>query len=259
MTKHETFSAAASGRAPAPAALRPGLTTIRFRSTAVSVSPRRVQLWSELVVLFVGVPLLLYAYFDDILAWGALGAFSLIAVLGALGVVAAVLLAITPGFRFRTLLEGPVFREWKLILFCSALAAVVCTVAVFALLPGRFLNLPLEKTAFWALLLPVYSLFSALPQELIYRTLFFERYGALFPGTMAAVAANGAAFGFGHLLYMHSITIALTAIGGALIGWAYLTRGRSVLLTWVLHSVAGCLIFTSGLGVYFHSGAAGPI
>ena len=31
---------------------------------------------------------------------------------------------------------------------------------------------------------------------------------------------------------------------GALIGWAYLTRGRSVLLTWVLHSISGWLIFT---------------
>lgn len=266
MSKHETFSAAVSGRAPTPAgatapvaASRPGITTIRILNTAVSVSPRRVRLWSELVLLFVGVPLLLYAYFDDILAWGALGAFSLIAILGILGVVAAVLLAITPGFRFRKLLEGPVFREWKLILFCTALAAVVCTVTVFALLPGNFLSLPLRNTTLWALLLPVYSLFSALPQELIYRTLFFERYGALFPGTMAAVAANGAAFGFGHLLYTHSVTIALTAFGGALIGWAYLTRGRSVLLTWVLHSVAGCLIFTSGLGVYFYAGSAGPL
>lgn len=266
MRKHETFGAAVGGRAPAPAgvaasvaASRPGLTTIRILNTAVSISPRRVRLWSELVVLFVGVPLLLYAYFDDILAWGALGTFSLIAVLGVLGIVAAVLLAITPGFRFSTLLEGPVFREWKLILFCTALAAVVCTVAVFVLVPGKFLSLPLSNTTLWALLLPIYSLFSALPQELIYRTLFFERYGALFPGTMSAVAANGAAFGFGHLLYMHPITIALTAVGGALIGWAYLTRGRSVLLTWVLHSAAGCLIFTSGLGVYFYAGSAGPL
>jgi hypothetical protein len=58
---------------------------------------------------------------------------------------------------------------------------------------------------------------------------------------------------------MQSLTVALTAIGGALIGWAYLTRGRSVLLTWVLHSISGWLIFTSGLGVYFHSGAVAPM
>ena len=58
---------------------------------------------------------------------------------------------------------------------------------------------------------------------------------------------------------MHSVTIALTAAWGALIGWTYLTRGRSVLLTWVLHSISGWLIFTSGLGVYFHSGAVAPV
>ncbi len=250
---------AAAVPASAAVATRAGLKTIRFLNTAISVCPRRVQLWSELVVLFVGLPLLLAAYFDDILAWGALGAFSLIAILGVLGVLAAVLLAITPGFSFRKLLQGPVFREWKLILFCTLLAAAVCSATVFAVLPGHFLSLPLKNTALWALFLPIYTLFSALPQELIYRTLFFERYGALFPGTIAAVAANGAAFGFGHLLYMHSITVAMTAFGGAMIGWAYLTRGRSVLLTWVLHSLAGCLIFTSGLGVYFYAGGTGPL
>jgi membrane protease YdiL (CAAX protease family) len=216
---------------------------------------RRVRLWSELVFLFGGVPLLMAAYFDNVIAWGVLGAFSLIVILAVLGTVAAVLLAITPGFTFRRLLTGPVLREWKLILACSALAAAVCSAAVLILLPDNFLSLPFYNSSVWLVILGAYPVLSALPQELIYRVLFFERYGALFPGTMAAVAANGAAFGFGHLFYMHSLTIALTAIGGALIGWAYLTRGRSVLLTWVLHSISGWLIFTSGLGVYFHSGA----
>lgn len=254
MRRHETIRAAGDGRAHVPPGL--GQRPAAYRLIAsVPVAWRRVRLWSELVVLFVGVPLLIAAYFDEILAWGALGAFSLVAILAAMGTVAAVLLAITPGFSFRRLLEGPVLREWKLILACSALSALVCTGAALLLLPHHFLNLPFYNTEIWFVILGAYPLLSALPQELIYRVLFFERYGALFPGTIAAAVANGAAFGFGHLLYMHSVTIALTALWGALMGWAYLTRGRSVLLTWVLHSIAGWLLFTSGLGVYFHSGA----
>ena len=254
MSRHETFSAAGDGRAHAPAQNR--RRSVAFRLIAAAPAGwRRFRLWSELVVLFVGIPLLIAAYFESILDWGALGAFSLVAILVVMATVAAVLLAITPGFSFRRLLKGPVLREWKLILGCSALVAAVCSAAVLILLPQNFLDLPLYDKAVWFVVLGAYPLLSALPQELIYRVLFFERYGALFPGTLAAVAANGAAFGFGHLLYMQSITIALTASWGALIAWAYLTRGRSVLLTWVLHSISGWLIFTSGLGTYFHSGA----
>lgn len=286
MSRHETFRAAGDGRAHLPAGVsahpagilpRPGLTgagavatgaataaaaasAARRRAALWSPSAydrRRVLLWSELVVLFVGIPLLMAAYFDELMKWGALGAFSLFVILGVLGVVAAVLLAITPGFSFRRLVSGPVLREWRLILGCTALAAVVCAVAVSVLLPERFFDLPFQRTPLWIGILAAYPFLSALPQELIYRVLFFERYGSLFPGSAAAITANAAAFGFGHLFYMHSITIAMTAVGGALIGWAYIARGRSVLLTWVLHTIAGWLIFTSGLGVYFFSGNVG--
>lgn len=268
MSRHETFRAAGIGRAhapsgvsPQPLGIRPRQTGGSWRSWSVSrINGRRARLWSELVVLFVGVPLLMALYFDDIMAWGVLGAFSLVAILVLLGTVAAILLAITPGFSFRRLLMGPVFREWKLIIGVSALAAFSCAAFVLVLLPSeRFFDLPRYNTPVWLIVLGAYPLLSALPQELIYRTLFFERYGVLFPGTMAAAAANGAAFGFGHLFYMHPVTIAFTAIGGALIGWAYLSRGRSVLLTWVLHSIAGWLIFSSGLGDYFHSGNVAPM
>ena len=73
---------------------------------------------------------------------------------------------------------------------------------------------------------------------------------------MVLLIANGALFGFGHLFYDNWVTIAMTACGGAIMGWAYL-RHRSVLLAWVLHALAGQIIFTVGLGVYFYHGAVG--
>ncbi len=228
-------------------------------NTAVSVSWRRVQLWSEFVALFVGVPLLMTAFFDRVLAWGALGSFSLIATIWCLAGVAAALLAVTPGFTFRRVFNGAVFTEWRVILLSAVLTAAVCVFFVLLLLPGRLLSMPVNHTSLWLMIVVFYPLLSAFPQEVIFRSLFFERYGVLFPNKVAAIAANGAAFGLGHLFFLNPVTIGMTALGGALIGWAYLTRGRSLMLAWVLHSLAGQIIFTSGIGIFFYHAAASAI
>ena len=55
---------------------------------------------------------------------------------------------------------------------------------------------------------------------------------------------------------MNPVTIGLTVIAGWVMGWAYLRR-RSFLLACVLHSVAGQIVFTVGLGRFFYHGAVG--
>jgi membrane protease YdiL (CAAX protease family) len=225
-------------------------------NTVAGVSWRRVQLWSELVALYVGLPLLMVAFFDRVLAWGFLGSFALIVTMWALAAFALALLAVTPGFSFRRIRNGAVLREWRLILGSAALTAAACVAIALLLLPERLFGMPLYRTSLWLVIMVAYPVLSALPQEIIFRSLFFERYGSLFPGTLAAVAANGAAFGLGHLFFMNPVTIGMTALGGALIGWAYLARGRSLMLAWVLHSLAGQIVFTSGIGIFFYHRAA---
>lgn len=215
--------------------------------TVLTASPSRVRLWAEFVALFVGVPLAMVAFF---------GHYSLFGIVWALAGVAAVLLMLTPGWTWASLHKGPVLGEWKLILIFSLGTAAVCSAFVLALVPERFLEMPLSRTVLWAFIMVAYPLLSALPQELIYRSLFFERYGALFPSVQTAIIANGLAFGFGHLFYMNVVTILMTAAGGTVMGWAYL-RGRSMMLAWVLHAIAGNLIFTLGLGLFFYHGAVG--
>ena len=207
----------------------------------------RLRLLAEFVILFVGVPVAMAAFF---------GQYSLFAVVWLLAGVAAVLLWRTPGWSFRRLLAGPVIGEWRLILAFSVLTALACLAFTFALVPERFLELPTHRFGLWLMIMIAYPIASALPQELIFRSLFFERYAALFPSMGLMIAANGVAFGFGHLFYMNPVTITMTAIGGAAMGWAYL-RHRSMLLAWVLHSLAGQMIFTCGLGVFFYHGAIG--
>lgn len=212
-------------------------------------APGRSRLWAEFTALFVGVPVAMAYWF---------GQYSLFSVIWLLAGVALMLLIVTPGFRWRDLLRGPVIGEWRLLLAITLATAAVFFTCVMVLVPERLLELPTHRTALWMMIMVGYPLASALPQEIIYRSLFFERYGALFPTAALAIAVNGAAFGFGHLFYDNWITIALTALGGAVMGWAYL-RNRSMLLAWVIHTIAGQMIFTSGLGIFFYSGAVGQV
>ena len=55
---------------------------------------------------------------------------------------------------------------------------------------GAGAGLPRRATGLWLAILALYPLLSALPQELIFRVLFFRRYGRLFAGERAAVAVN---------------------------------------------------------------------
>ncbi|QIE54592.1 CPBP family intramembrane metalloprotease [Pikeienuella piscinae] len=197
------------------------------------------------MLFFVGAPLAMTATF---------GRYPLFPVLIGLTLCAALLLQITPGWRWRMLLRGPVLGEWRIILLLVAATVSVSVAVIFAFAPHRFLDLPQHRTGLWLAIMAFYPLLSALPQEIIYRSLFFERYGALFPSKWAAVTANGAAFALGHLFFANGVTLSMTAVGGAFMGWAYL-RHRSFGLAWVLHSLAGQIIFTVGLGIFFYHGA----
>lgn len=220
-------------------------------ATHPATSTPRLQLWSEFVLLFVGVPILMAVWFEEIQRNRMLFP----TVLGLAG-LALFLLWRTPGWRFRDLFRGPVLSEWRLILGFWAVSAATCASFVFAIDPDAFLSFALYRPQLWLMVVVLYPLLSAWPQEIIYRTLFFERYGGLFRLAPMAILVNGVIFGFGHLFYDNWITITMTAAGGAIMGWAYL-RNRSTALAWVLHSLSGQLVFTAGLGRYFYSGAVG--
>lgn len=212
-----------------------------------TVLPLRAALAAEFAVLFVGVPAAMAAFF---------GRYDLYAVMGALALAAATLLSITPGFRWRIALHAPTRREIGVSLGFVAASAAIVAALVLLLTPHAWLWMPRQRPELWLLIVGFYPWLSALPQELMFRTLFFERYGALFARPWMAVAANGAAFGLSHLFFMNPVAISLTTLGGAALGWIYLRR-RSLLLVWALHAIGGLLIFTLGLGGFFYHGAVG--
>lgn len=199
----------------------------------------------ECAALYLGVPLL-PAF--------VLPPSAMFPLLFAMTLVGAVLLAITPGFAWRELARGWRSLDWALLAQVAGATALAAGLLVWWLVPYQALALPRYATGLWLMILALYPLLSALPQELLFRPLFFRRYGHLFPGRDAAVLANGALFGFAHLMFWNWPAVLMTFVGGLIFARAYLGRGGFPTAV-ALHAVCGAIIFTSGLGRFFYHGA----
>ncbi|MEM6677342.1 MAG: CPBP family intramembrane glutamic endopeptidase [Pseudomonadota bacterium] len=213
---------------------------------ATALDPaRRRRLAIEATLLFVGVPLVMLL---------TAGSFPLFPILGILTALAIILLAQTPDWSSRELLQGDL-RPWLGFAAAYIVATLVITGGlVLWLVPDAFLGFPTRAPERWLLVMMLYPIVSVLPQELIFRPLFFRRYGGLFPSLNAAILANGLVFGIGHLFYQNPVAIGMTTFSGLIIGWAY-ARSGSFLLACILHAAGGMLVFTMGLGRFFYHGA----
>lgn len=212
--------------------------------------PGRRQLWLEFAVLFLGIPLLL-AF--------ALSPRLLYPILLGMTAVGLILLVRTPGWRARRLIEGWRWRDLALLAAFAVGSGIAIFAFVQALVPHRLLGIPLHQPQLWLMIMALYPIMLALPQEILFRALFFERYGALFGHhgegvPWAAIAINAVVFGFAHLFYWNSLAIGLSAVGGAFFAYAYVAR-RSFPLAFAMHALAGQLVFTLGLGRFFYHGA----
>lgn len=200
-----------------------------------------LRLAVEFAVLYVGAPLAMALFMPGRYLFPALAVFSLIGLL---------LLWRTGGFGFRSLVRGWRRMPWLEALALAA-ATVMAGVAILSLsYPERLFTM--LRSGMLPLIWVLYPILSALPQELIFRPLFFHRYGALLPSGQAAIAINAAVFSFAHLMYWSAIVAAMTFVGGWIFARAYLRHGFPA--AWMLHAVAGNLLFTVGMGAYFYTG-----
>ncbi|WP_316015702.1 CPBP family intramembrane glutamic endopeptidase [Roseobacter sp. HKCCA0434] len=200
------------------------------------------RLWAELVGFYLGVPLLLAFGLPPSTMWTVLAAVTGIGI---------VLLHRTEGFDWRELAVARI--EWRATVIFALATALVAIVLTLTLMPQMWLYLPRTETALWLTILALYPLVSALPQELIFRPLFFRRYGALVPSG-AGIWINAALFSLAHLMYRDWIVLAMTFSGGLAFAWAYERRG-SFWTAVLMHALAGGIVFTVGLGRLFYSGA----
>ena len=107
---------------------------------------------------------------------------------------------------------------------------------------------------FWMLVMVAYPLLSVVPQEIIFRVFFFSRYRSIFTHERTMLLASGITFGLAHIVFHNWVAPVLCSIGGLMFAQTY-HRHRSLLLVALEHALYGDFLFTVGLGHYFYHGS----
>lgn len=202
---------------------------------------RKFLKWTELIALFVGLPLVYY--FDFIRVHKAL---PLLVVF----VIVLVLLLTDKTFdRKRLGLNS--YTNWGWLL--QRIGGVVVFLFIFVLLFNReaFFIIPRLNPLLWVMIMLFYPIWSAFPQEIIYRGFFFHRYEELFPNMRTLIIVNALLFSFSHIIFENWIALVFTFFASILFSITY-RKSNSLMVTFVEHAIYGNLIFTIGLGEYFY-------
>jgi len=158
------------------------------------------------------------------------------------------------GFDRRCLLDtGALRRALGSILLRAAVGALLIAGLVGAR-RGMLFELPRTRPLLYALVLVLYPVVSALPQELLYRVFFFRRYSQLL-GDRWTVAGSALAFALLHIIYADPLAPLLTLPAGLVLAVAY-RRNRSLPAVALEHALYGIAVFSLGLGRTFFVPAA---
>lgn len=206
--------------------------------------PGRARLLGEFVLFYLCVPVAMALFMPPLALFPVL----LTLTAGGLG-----LLHVTEGFRWNDLIRGIRGIDLRLVLGFAAVTVLIVLGTEMLAFPEGAPGLARGNPLLLLSILLLYPLLSALPQEIVFRALFFRRYGPILPGPRAAIVINAACFSLAHLMYWSLIVTILTFLGGIVFAWGYELR-RNFPLAVVLHAVAGWILFTGGLGMLFYSG-----
>ena len=141
----------------------------------------------------------------------------------------------------------------KKILLRSLIIAPALVGITWVLHSSYLFILPAEQPLLWMIIMVLYPIFSALPQEFIYRTFFFHRYKNIIGFKHGEIIISALAFSFLHLVYDNWWAVALSFLAGLLFGITY-KRTQSLYWVTVEHVIYGWLLFTVGLGTHFYEG-----
>lgn len=211
--------------------------------TSDAIDRRRFWLSCEFAALYIGAPLAIALFLPPRMLFAALFVFM---------VAGLALLWRTGGFQWRSLVRGWSRVNWLFLLIFTVGVGVMGWAIMMATHPDYVIPLSPARVRFLAMIWALYPLLSALPQELIFRPLFFHRYGSLLPHGNAAIILNAAIFSFAHLMYWSWVVAILTFVGGLVFARGYLRRGFPT--AWLFHAMAGNMLFAVGMGYYFWSG-----
>lgn len=201
-----------------------------------------VRLWLELVGLFFGIPLLVYASVDSV------GQYLMVILIIIGAACLGILLRDNQFKRFRLWHWGE-REQVKAVWRCFFVGACLLAVLVLLIRPDLFLAWPFQQTRLWIITLLIYPLVSVIPQEIIYRTFFFHRYKPIMPSRNVRLGVSTFAFALAHIVYGNWIAVLLSLCGGALFGYRYLQTCSTPIVV-MEHALWGCFMFTVGMGAY---------
>lgn len=165
------------------------------------------------------------------------------------------LLHSTPAFRWRGLLAGMSAISPRVVLGVAAATALAGYVVMTITAPQGLFLLARRSPELMLMIALAYPVLSALPQEIIFRPLFFRRYADVLPTSVfGQISLNAGVFSLAHLMYWSWIVAVMTFAGGVVFAWSYRVRGNFAEAV-ISHSIAGVILFAFGMGVYFYSGA----
>jgi membrane protease YdiL (CAAX protease family) len=202
------------------------------------------RLLSGLIILYLGIPLL--GLLENL-------PVPLMLVLIVMGLLVYLYMRFDPSFDriyFTNWQSGK--KEIRSMILMFIPAAMGMTALIWVIDSEKLFLLLRANPLLLLMICIFYPLFSVVPQGLVYRALFFHRYGLLFPGRVYRIMASALLFSFGHILYKSWLVLLLTFVAGLLFAWRY-ERSRSLLVSILEHAVYGVWLFACGLGYFFVS------
>ena len=192
----------------------------------------------ELLIIFILIPVsytLPYAWQFKLL----------IGILGFIYVIYFLLKVESNKFKIASNLNWNWF--WKTTFLKFIFIALLTFLYVWLFDKNNLFEVVINKPKMWVVILFVYSFLSVYPQELIYRTFFFQRYQSLFTNEKLFIFFNAIVFSLGHLFFRNALVIVLTFLGGLIFALTY-HKTKSTLQVSIEHAIYGCWLFTVGMG-----------
>ena len=199
---------------------------------------KRSFLLIELILLFFIVPIILFLDVFPVLKLGSL-------------LIAIVYVIITSRknklIRLKSLLLFSLKDQWKRLVL-SAIFVFGSSLTFMYLWHPEDLFIVIKKSPkIWIMVIFFYAFLSVVPQELLYRSYFFERYHKLFKNKNYLLTINIIVFPLAHLMFHNWMVLLVTLIGGIFFTLTY-NSSKSLLLTSLEHAIYGNWLFTIGMG-----------
>ncbi len=168
-----------------------------------------------------------------------------IGLLGFIYIIWILLKVLKLKFRLQPALDWKAF--WRRTLLILGTVAVLSVLYVYFTDRSMLFYVPMNNPKLYIIIFLIYSVLSVYPQELVYRTFFFERYGSLFNSSSLLVIINAALFSLAHIFFRNALVMLLTFMGGLLFAFTFI-KTRSTILVSIEHIIYGIWLYTVGMG-----------